>query len=159
MAATPDDSRKMNLLPSEIAVVRDCLDRGALLENETFGIAHKILSAFVDERLQSLDDLLVMNGLPRHVEQAKMLAEHVEVRMVIALECDAQTILERIRLDTGGDRASRTDDAVEAVRRRLRLYDERTAPLIDHYRGAGADIIRLEVGVHTSAEDLLSNLP
>lgn len=37
----------------------------------------------------------------------------------------------------GGRLVQREDDRERAIRERLRVYDERTAPLIDHYRGSG----------------------
>lgn len=157
--AEPASRGTAGLSSEEIAVVRGCLERGLLLENETFGIAAKILADFVEQARLGPDDLLVMNGLPRHVGQARMLVEYVDVVAVLALECDAETVLERIRLDTGGDRAERSDDEEEAVRLRLKTYRERTAPLIEHYRDVGgARVVRLRVDVHASAEELIQEL-
>ena len=93
--------------PQERAVILDSLAGGALLENENFPIAEKILNRFVAEKGVGLDDLLIMNGLPRHAGQARDLERSVEVRAVVCLAGTAAVIKERIRLDAGGDRAGR----------------------------------------------------
>ncbi len=144
------------LTDEEVDVIRCCLRSGALLENETFAIARKILIAFAEARMVSPSDRLVLNGLPRHLDQARMLAGCVRINPVILLECDADTVWERIRRNSGGDRVARHDDDVRAVRKRLDIYRRRTLPLIDYYRDGGATMIRLKVGVWTSAADLVA---
>jgi len=61
---------------AEKEFVREVLATGALLENETFYIAEKILRAFMAGHE---DELLVLNGLPRHVGQAVALELLVNV--------------------------------------------------------------------------------
>lgn len=144
--------------PEDIAVIRHSLRTGALLENETFGIAQKILAAFVASRGMLPTDWLILNGLPRHIGQARGLAETVAVHEVIALECDAATVYERIRHNRGGDRIGRRDDTHAAISDRLITYRRRTLPLLDYYRKAGATVLRLPVGVMTTLDDLMQLL-
>ncbi len=148
----------MGLTSSEISVVLGCLEHGTLLENETFGIAAKILDSFVSNAINDPEELLILNGLPRHVSQAKMLVEHVTVHTLLVLECGADTVHDRIRLDSGGDRGHRDDDTKNAIQQRLDIYRRRTIPLIEHYQSMGARILRLPVGVSTSALQLLTDL-
>ena len=61
------------------------------------------------------DDLVVLNGLPRHVEQARDVDAHVRVEAVILLDCTPEVALERIRTNAGGDRGGRADDNVEVA--------------------------------------------
>ena len=68
------------------------------------------------------------------------------------LSCTPQVISERIVTDAGGDRAGRTDDAIEAMRKRLMTFDRQTAPLVGYYRGKAA-IETLEIAADTTAED------
>lgn len=136
------------------AVVIRALATGALLEDEHFHIARRLLAAFVGTAGIEPDDLLVLNGLPRHVGQARGLASVVRVTLVVCLACTPGTVLERIRRNSGGDRSERTDDSVEAVSRKLALFRERTAPLLELYAGQGAAVEQVEVKVNTRAADV-----
>jgi len=145
------------------ALISGVLDRGALLEDEHFGVAEKILRAFIAEQnIGPADEswhgrpahaTIILNGLPRHVGQADDVDRIVTVRLVIELSCSAQTVSRRLADDAGGDRADRIDDAPARVRKKLELYTRRTEGLLDHYRSLGAAVISLTVGPDTTAED------
>ncbi len=135
-------------------VVRD----GALLEDSEFPIAGKLLSAFLEQPPLGDGEVVVMNGLPRHVGQARDLEALLEVRAVVELACPAETVLERIRGNTGGDRSERRDDDLGAVRRRLRIYRQRTSRLVEYYRERGIAIISLPVESTTDAEAIWRQL-
>ena len=98
--------------------------------------------------------LLVLNGLPRHVQQAEAMHSFVDIRAVVELCCSPETVLERVRRNTGGDRSGRVDDDAPLVRRKLALYEQRTAPLVAHYRRKGASVLRVAVDVETTPERL-----
>ena len=51
----------------------------------------------------------------------------------------------RIASNIGGDRTARTDDDLEAIGRKLAIYDQRTAPLVEHFRCRGVRITPLTV--------------
>jgi adenylate kinase family enzyme len=104
-----------------------------------------ILRAFAGARGIRPGTLLVLNGLPRHVGQARGLAGTVSVERVVLLEAEAPVILERLRIDPGGDRSGRTDDSLEAVRKRLADYGERTRPLLDFYGEQGIPVLKIGV--------------
>ncbi|MCY2927814.1 MAG: nucleoside monophosphate kinase, partial [Planctomycetota bacterium] len=133
-----------SLSHEEVAFLRDVLERGALLENRHFPLAQKILRAFL-ERLPA-GGLVVLNGLPRHIDQARDVASILDVGEVVVLHCPAEVVLARIASNAGGDRAGRTDDSRAAVRAELELYAQRTAPLVEHYRAAGPGGRAVEVG-------------
>jgi len=142
----------------DLAVIRASLRDGTLLEDEHFPIALKILRRFAARRRIARDDLVVLNGLPRHAGQAAGLAALVAVEMVVVLEADARVIAERIRRDAGGDRAGRPDDSEEEVRRKLEIFRTRTWPLVDIYRNAGVPVVRVPVAVATRPEDILARI-
>jgi adenylate kinase len=146
------------LAGAELEVVRRSLQTGALLDDEHFPIARAILRSFVERHDLGPDDLLVLNGLPRHVGQAAALDGLVRVRLVVCLECSSATARARIRRDTGGDRAGRADDSPAEVRRKLRLFRERTIPLLDHYAGRKVEISSVRVGVGTTAEEIWNDI-
>jgi adenylate kinase family enzyme len=146
------------LTDDDIAYVRKVLTEGALLEDETFYIARAILEGFMAENGVGERDLVVLNGLPRHAGQARDVAEVLDVRMVVALECTALVVHERIATNRGGDRAERTDDSIEEIARKLDIYAARTHPLLDHYRSEGVQLRLVSIGVSTTPADILKEL-
>jgi adenylate kinase len=144
------------LTVDERAEIGRVLRAGALLERETFGIALKLFDAFTAGL--TAGTRLIMNGLPRHVEQAGALHTRLDVEVVAQLECGAETVIERIRRNSGGDRGGRADDDPAAVRRRLDLYLRRTEALAAHYTARGARLLRIPVGPDDSAEGVLARL-
>lgn len=152
--AEADFAERRGLTDTERAVIAQVLRAGALLERESFGIALKLLDGFIAERGAAPSSLLILNGFPRHVEQAEWLASRLTVVAVVELVCDAATALKRIRRNTGGDRAERADDDFDAVRRRLELYRERTAPLKAWYAQKGAAAVSITVGPTTPVSEM-----
>ncbi|GAB2473295.1 adenylate kinase family protein [Jatrophihabitans fulvus] len=82
----------------------------------------------------------LLDGFPRSVEQAsearKLAAsENASPDAVIYLDVPREELMRRIlaRAETEG----RSDDNEETVRNRLRVFDEATQPLVDHYRDRG----------------------
>ncbi len=146
------------LTEADRAVIRQSLQTGALLENEHFSVAAKVLLGVIEALRLTAADLLVLNGLPRNVGQARDMDPLVKVVRIVVLEGSAQVIHQRIRLDSGGDRGGRVDDDVRLIERKLATFHERTAPLIDHYAEQGATVHRLEVDVHTGCLDLLAQM-
>lgn len=152
--SSPSDSFSSD----EIEFLKRVLTQGALLENESFRLALKILNNFVTRRGVKSEHWLILNGLPRHVGQARALEPHVHIRAVVQLECNAGVVRERLRRDAGGDRASRADDREELVTRKLAIYEERTRPLVAHYRERGSKMISIPVGIETQPHEIVQRL-
>lgn len=146
------------LTSGALSVIEEVLARGALLEEDTFFVAEEILVRFLAERHVRSNDLLILNGLPRHVGQAERLAEAVQVQAVIYLDCSAETVRERLAGNTGGDRTTRTDDEETLVKKKLADFVARTAPLVDYYQAHGARIYRVRVGPNSQAIDMAQAL-
>lgn len=144
--------------PAEHCFIRDLLEKALLLEKEHFPIAEKIVSSFLRGRQYEVDDLIVLNGLPRHVGQAKDMDRIVSVRTVAVLECPPSVVHRRIHTNTGGDRAGRDDDDQLLIEKKLGIFRERTEPLIEHYRAAGSTLVRIEVTEEVAADDVYGEL-
>ncbi len=147
--------------PEEQRFILDVLERGVLLENEHFILAEKIIGFFLDRSRFRAGDVLVLNGIPRHEGQAKDIAPIAAVRAVVVLVCSVESVIRRIEDNTAGDRTGRVDDERALVEKKLRIYAERTAPLIEHYKNAGSIIYHLEISERTttgSAYHQLSSL-
>lgn len=130
---------------SQIETIRRVLDEGALLDNPSFCIAERVLTQFIKRRGVGLDDLVVLNGLPRHIDQARDVDRLLRVVVVVSLECPPAVAMGRIRDNTAGDRQGRSDDREDRVRQRLRLFEQRTVPVLEHYRRAGVKTVRVAV--------------
>lgn len=96
-----------------------------------------IVIAMVEERLAAADaDCgFLLDGFPRTRPQAVALVEVLgpdrALEVVVNLEAPEEAVVERI-LARG-----RSDDTEEAVRTRISVYFEQTAPLIEFYENAG----------------------
>jgi len=78
-------------------------------------------------------DILILDGIPRNVAQAKLLAGHIEVLQLFHLSCpDRNELIRRIR--KRAIKAGRLDDASESViRNRILRYEEETRELVNFY--------------------------
>ena len=57
----------------EMQYLTNVLEKGLLLEDKDFPIAEKILRSFIQQKQVTHDDILILNGLPRHKGQAESL--------------------------------------------------------------------------------------
>jgi adenylate kinase len=78
-------------------------------------------------------DLLILDGIPRSLGQAKALEPHINVLRIIHLTApDVDDMVARMKLRAR--RENRLDDADETViRRRFEVYDRETRPVLAHY--------------------------
>jgi adenylate kinase len=142
----------------EITFIRGVLEEGLLLENEYFYIAEKILRLFLERCGFGGGDTLVLNGLPRHVDQAKDVDRIARVHSLVVIECSAADVHKRIAADTGGDREGRLDDDIALIEKKLEIFGKRTAPLVEHYANAGSRVLRVKVSASSTAENVYSDL-
>ena len=78
-------------------------------------------------------DTLLLDGIPRNVNQAKLLEDTINVVGILNLYCtDLDTMVER--LQARALRQNRLDDAnLETIRTRLKVYEGETKPVLEHY--------------------------
>ena len=78
-------------------------------------------------------DFLVLDGIPRNCNQAKILNAKLDVRRVFHLTCSDKTkIYERLKRRALKD--NRLDDInEEVIERRLKVYEEETKPVLEFY--------------------------
>ncbi len=136
----------------DMAVIFRSLETGKLLEEEHSHIAGKILASFVKWKGAGKYALLVMNGLPRHLSQAEYVDSLVDMEMVVYLDCSPEVVKQRILLNSGGDRTARVDDSLPEVEMKLKLFRERTFPILDYYRSRGIRVEQIEVGTESTAD-------
>jgi adenylate kinase len=78
-------------------------------------------------------EILVLDGLPRDLEQAKLVDDTIDVQKIIYLQCkDLNKMVERLR--RRALKENRIDDANdEVIQRRLKEYEEKTRPVLNFY--------------------------
>jgi adenylate kinase len=82
----------------------------------------------------------ILDGFPRNVAQAEFLDRLLaEIGQKYDLAIDLSVPQERLveRLLNRATIQNRPDDTEDVIRRRLEVYDEQTAPLIDYYQQKG----------------------
>jgi adenylate kinase len=79
-------------------------------------------------------DVLVLDGIPRNVAQAKIMDEVIDVQKVFHLSCpDRAQLFARLKKRALKD--NRLDDAnEEVIQRRLQTYENESKPVLDYYR-------------------------
>ena len=113
----------------------DYSSRGELVPDEvTVELWRVRIENCVDARKFKPDiDFLILDGIPRNVRQAELMAPIIDVRRVFHLSCpDRSKLVGRLKKRALKD--NRLDDAnEEVIRHRLATYDLESKPLLDYY--------------------------
>jgi len=108
-----------------------------LLSKGEFAPTSIVIDA-VKERLQRPDaqNGYIFDGFPRSVEQAeKMEAAGIEYDRVINLVVSEEEVIKRLTA------RGRADDKPEIIKNRIKVYHQKTAPLLNYYKD---DIINIK---------------
>ena len=99
-------------------------------------------------------DILVLDGIPRNQDQARMLEKHVEIHQVFHLSCPDRDELAR-RLRKRALKEQRLDDASDLViQHRIKTYEDETKPILDYY----GDELRCDVDATQSPAKVLYDI-
>jgi adenylate kinase len=111
-------SKSGALVPDELTVR---LWRGAIQERVTSG------------KYKPVDQFLLLDGIPRTIDQARLMTEDLDVRAVLNLYCnDVEQIVARLSKRAAIE--NRADDTnIDVIRHRIDVYDEQTQPLLEFY--------------------------
>lgn len=130
-----DVFRSIDIGSTEGREVYDAISQGQLVPNElTMKIWLKAVKAYVAlSWYKPREDLLVLDGMPRNIEQVELVKEYLEIYRIIFLEAsDQEEMVHRIR--RRAIRENRADDANEdVIRHRFELYKQVTAPVLEQY--------------------------
>lgn len=130
-----DVFRGLNMSSPEAKEIFKFSSQGQLAPDDlTIRIWRKGMDAYTSRSEYSPDeDLLVLDGIPRNVDQARIMEEHIHVVKLIYLVCsDEEAMIHRMR--RRAIRENRADDANEAViRKRFDVYHEETSPVLEYY--------------------------
>jgi adenylate kinase len=109
--------------------------RGELVPDElTVDLWKSQVENWAESHLYKPDiDFLVLDGIPRNVRQAEIIADFLEVHQVFHLTCPDRGELAR-RMRKRALKENRIDDASDTViAQRIETYDAETRPILDHY--------------------------
>lgn len=131
-----------NLLREEIAnrtelglAAKSYMDKGQLVPDE---VVLGMIACCLDNNVHA--NGFLFDGFPRTVAQAEgldtMLAERgTAITLVLALEVGSEELV--ARLVNRGKTSGRSDDNEEVIRARILEYENKTAPVADHYAKMG----------------------
>ncbi|MDR2445485.1 MAG: adenylate kinase [Spirochaetaceae bacterium] len=155
--------------------VKAIIDAGKLVDDGT-------TIQLVRERLTQSDvkDSYILDGFPRTIAQAEALAGFSNIDRVINFDAPDDVVIERLsgRLvcrkcgfnwhktfnppeksgvcdKCGGEIYTREDDKAEAVKKRLDVYREQTAPLIEYYRKKD---LMIDIDARPDVDSIVENL-
>ncbi|MEF8901734.1 MAG: adenylate kinase [Halovenus sp.] len=155
-------------LDTEHDTPRAYMEAGDLVPDE-------VVNAIVEEALTTADGF-VLDGYPRNLEQAKELDDMTDIEVVLSLDVSREELIRRLtgrrmdpetgdiyhtEFDMPDDEAvrerleQRDDDTHEAVERRLDVFEETTAPVVDHYRDHDGFV---EIDGEQSPEDVWADI-
>jgi adenylate kinase len=133
--ACGDVFRNLDIKSELGSIFYDYSSRGELVPDEvTVKMwAENIQAHAVIGDYKPTKDLLVLDGIPRTIEQAKLMDEHIKVLSVIHLSCNNEKeMFERLR--RRALKSNRHDDAdTKVIRHRWEVYEQETAPVLQHY--------------------------
>jgi len=105
-------------------------------------VANEIVYGIVENRLAEPDAKkgFILDGFPRNLAQASALGDLLErigqpMDQAVQLDVDTELLIERIAGRANAE--GRADDNPESVRKRLAIYNEQTAPVVEYYRQHG----------------------
>jgi len=95
-----------------------------------------ILSSAIDEQTKHSKGI-ILDGFPRNVAQAEALEAlmtklNKEITLLIDLHVDNQELI--TRLIKRGETSGRSDDNLETIKKRLEIYEKKTAPVSEFYK-------------------------
>ncbi len=133
--------RKLDPLMEEAQQIKEYCKKGELVPDElTVSIFRNWLEGRrAADKFRPKEHLLLLDGIPRTVNQCHLIERYIDVKLVLYFECrDMEVMVDRIRRRAVLE--GRPDDASESVtRKRLETFERETTPVLEYY---GETLIR-----------------
>ena len=133
-SATGDIFRSLDLQSEAGRQIWSYTSRGEMVPDSlTLGVWRQYIRGMeMINQFHPDSELLVLDGIPRTVAQAKLLDDTIDVVRIVHLRADFEKMVERLR--RRALKENRIDDAKEEViRHRMTVYENQTRPLLDFY--------------------------
>ena len=157
---TGDALRARKDMETDYGTPREYMEAGELVPDP-------VVNAIVEAAIEDADGF-VLDGYPRNLEQAEHLTDITDLDVVLLLDVGREELIDRLtgrRVcsqcganyhvdfdppeepgvcdECGGELIQRDDDTEDTVRERLRVYEENTQPVVEHYDDAGV-LVRVD---------------
>ena len=157
---TGDALRARKDMETDYGTPREYMEAGELVPDP-------VVNAIVEAAISDADGF-VLDGYPRNLEQAEHLSEITDLDVVLLLDVGREELVDRltgrrvcsqcganyhVEFDPpeepgvcdvcGGELIQRDDDTEDTVKERLRVFEENTQPVVDHYEEAGS-LVRID---------------
>ena len=140
--------------------IKKVIDRGEL-------VGMDIVMSTVKKKLETdSSPIKIFDGFPRNLEQAEALDKITTVDLVINLNLSKEVAIQRLlnRLtcnkcghitrkdavtstvcpECGGELVARSDDTLESIEKRFKIYEKETYPLLEKYKRHGVRVETIE---------------
>ncbi|CAI9095500.1 OLC1v1031473C1 [Oldenlandia corymbosa var. corymbosa] len=111
------------------AMIHDLMNEGKL-------VASDVIVRLIVKAIQETDnDKFLLDGFPRNEDNLKAFENltKIEPDFVLYLDCPEEEMIKRVLSRNQG----REDDNIETIRKRFRVFEESTLPLVDYYASKG----------------------
>ncbi len=140
--------------------IKQVIDRGEL-------VGMDIVMKTVNKKLtEDKSPIKIFDGFPRNLEQANALDKIAKVDLVIHLDLSKEVAIKRLlnRLtcskcgyitrkdavnsnvcpECSGELISRSDDTIESIEKRFKIFEQDTYPLLEKYKKQGVRVEKIE---------------
>lgn len=123
---------------TELGKIADSfISKGQLIPDD---LMIKVLEHVLDSEPEKTAPGVIFDGFPRTIPQAKALKTMLEkrgskVHAVVGLEVEDSELIDRLL--KRGLESGRSDDNLETINARLKVYNDQTAPLMEYYKREG----------------------
>lgn len=113
-------------------IAKSYIDKGELVPDDTI---IEMLDHYLDNN--PIHKGIIFDGFPRTVFQAEAFQEmlkdyNTQLTVMLNLEVDRQELIDRLL--KRGETSGRSDDNLETINKRLKVYEDRTSPVISFYK-------------------------
>ncbi|KAI5293209.1 hypothetical protein KEM52_005746 [Ascosphaera acerosa] len=119
-------------------LIRSYIRDGQIVPMEiTVGLLSNEMEAVIRNRAYKTDKpRFLIDGFPRKMDQAKFFEDTVCVSTgTLFLNCPEDVLLQRLL--KRGETSGREDDNIESIRKRFRVFEEQSMPVVDLFRSEG----------------------
>ena len=128
--------REMNSETKLGGIAKGYVSRGELVPDD-------LIIEMLEQELIKLEGVskgVIFDGFPRTVEQASALKKMLEkkgerIALMLNLEVEREELINRLL--KRGETSGRSDDNLETIEHRLKVYENFTAPVMDFYKKEG----------------------
>lgn len=111
-------------------MIKHCIEQGNLVPPE-------VVVTIIRQAISNIgpQKLILLDGFPRDYDNIRVWEEDMQnfasVEFTLVLQCPDHVLIERLL------QRSRSDDTMETIQARLRIYKAKTIPIIEHFRSLG----------------------